>query len=147
MPRIIPTGTATQHLLVWQSKSLWLTLISTSSLKFLLKLHLILNHSWKGACVCGQGHNSCAGLLRGKAGLAGLEHWSLCPRLLKEMKLALISFFLLSCQALVPAIRVFNLHRPQKKRKASEHAVQNPPMSLQQSSPLLVVHEAFHCGA
>lgn len=92
-------------------------------------------------CMCGEGHNSCAGLLSADDSLARLECWNIHIRALKEMKLASLSLFL-SCPALVPAIKVSDLHRrkwtlcPKSSRVLTAKA--SPELAL------VTIHEAFH---
>lgn len=100
-----------------------------SSQSFSPEIPFSLGSQLKRVCVC-EGHNACVGLLSGEDSLARLECWKIHSRALKEMKLASFSlfFFVLpsSCashQGVSPS---------QKKMSASEHAVQNPHVSLQQ---------------
>lgn len=97
--RIVPMGTATETCtesfslteqeLVAPSHFHKCPIYLLGQLLFPPEIPFRLGSQLKGVCVCGEGHNSCAGLLRGKAGLARLE---LCSRALKDMRLA-SSFF------------------------------------------------------
>lgn len=132
-----------------QSKCLWHALTSKCliylSQLFSPEIPFCLGSQLERVCVCGEGHNSRAGLLSREDSLARLECRNTHSRALKEMKLASFSLFFCPAQLLCQPSRCPTF--PEENVCIRTHCPKSSRVLTAKASPelaLVTIQEIFH---